>query len=52
MFGLGPLEIGVIVVIVVALFGPTLIRRLVRSGGETVKELRKVRAELKEEPHA
>ena len=40
MFGLGPLEIAVIVVVIVLLFGATKVRSLLRGAGEGVREFK------------
>lgn len=42
MFGLGATEIGIIVAIIVLLFGPKQIPRFAKSIGETMQELRKI----------
>jgi len=38
MFGLGPMEIGVIIVVIFIVFGPSLVKRL----GKVLTEFRKV----------
>jgi sec-independent protein translocase protein TatA len=40
MFGLGPLEIAVIVVAIVLLFGASKVRSLLRGAGEGVREFK------------
>ena len=40
MFGLGPLEIAVIVVVIVLLFGASKVRSLLRGAGEGVREFK------------
>lgn len=40
MFGLGMTEIGIIIGVVVLLFGPKQIPKLARSVGETIRELK------------
>lgn len=46
MFGLGPMEVGVIVLALVLIFGPRQIPKLGRALGETVKSIRGIGAEL------
>ena len=46
MFGLGPLELGVIAGIVILIFGPRQLPRLGRSLGQSLKEFRQVGKEL------
>ncbi len=41
MFGLGPLEIGAIVLIIFLLFGPKRLPDLARSVGEGIREFKK-----------
>lgn len=45
---LGPMELGVIVVIVMVIFGPKQLPKLGRSIGQTIKEFRGVGRELTE----
>lgn len=44
MFGLGPMELGVIVIVVFLVFGPSLVKRL----GRVLAEFRKVGQESEE----
>lgn len=46
MFGIGPMEIGIIVVVLLVIFGPSQIPKLGRSLGQTIVEFRKVGKEL------
>ncbi|MDY7083459.1 MAG: twin-arginine translocase TatA/TatE family subunit [Halobacteria archaeon] len=47
--GLGPLEIGIILLLVVVLFGANKIPKLARSAGEAKKEFQKSQLEAKKE---
>jgi sec-independent protein translocase protein TatA len=49
MFGLGPQEIGVILVIILVLFGARRLPELARSLGQGVKEFRKSVREIGED---
>lgn len=46
MFNLGPMELGIIAVIVLLIFGPSQLPKLGRSLGETRKALRDVQKEM------
>ena len=46
MFGLGPMELGVIAAICLIIFGPKQIPKLGKSIGETVKAVRGIRKEI------
>lgn len=46
MFGLGPFELGIIVLISVVIFGPRQLPKLGRALGDTVKEMRGIGKEL------
>ena len=50
MFGLGATEIGIIVAIILLLFGPKQIPRFAKSIGETIRELRRIGNEAETEP--
>ncbi len=45
---LSPIEIGVIGLILVVLFGAGLVSRLARTGGETFKEVKKIKKTFNE----
>lgn len=49
---LGPMEIGVILLIAVIVFGPRQIPKIGRSLGESIREFRKVAKELHGEDEA
>lgn len=46
MMGLGAPELGVIVLLVLLIFGPSQIPKLGKSIGGTIKEMRNIRKEL------
>lgn len=48
MFGLGPMELGIIVVLVVLLFGPSQLPKLGRAFGETRKAVRDIQKEMEQ----
>ena len=48
MFGLGPMELAVIGVIVALIFGPSQLPKLGKSLGQTIKEFRGVGKELQD----
>jgi len=50
MFGLGPLEIGIICLVIVLLFGPKQLPKFARSIGQTISELKKAGNELTQVP--
>ncbi len=45
---IGPTEILVIALILIVLFGSRIVTRLARTGGETVKEIKKVKKTFNE----
>lgn len=45
MFGIGPLELGIVALIVLLLFGPMIIRRMTKSVKETRKAMREFNTE-------
>lgn len=45
---LSPVEIGVIALILILLFGPKLVKNLGRLSGETVKEMKNVKKSINE----
>lgn len=47
--GLGPMELGIIVVLVVLLFGADKLPKLARGAGEAMTEFRKAKAEADQE---
>jgi len=47
MFGIGPMELGIIAVILMLIFGPRQIPRLGRAMGETIREFGKAGKELR-----
>ena len=47
MFGIGPMELGIIAVILLLIFGPRQLPRLGRSLGESIREFGKVGQELR-----
>ena len=49
MFGLGPLELGIIVSVVVLLFGPKQIPKFARSIAETIKEVKNFNKDVETE---
>lgn len=49
MFGLGPMEIGVIVIIALMLFGPARIPKVMRGIADGLKEFRKAGKEISDE---
>lgn len=49
MFGLGPLEIGIIFSVIVLLFGPKQIPKFARSIGETIKEIKGFNKDIENE---
>ena len=49
LFGLGPLEIGLIILAIVLLFGATKVRSLLRGAGEGVREFKDALKEPDEE---
>ena len=42
IFGLGPLELIIIVAVIVLLFAPTILPKLVRRAGDSVKAMREM----------
>ena len=46
MFGLGPMELGIIAVVLVLIFGPSQLPKLGRSLGDTVKAVRGIGDEI------
>ena len=49
MFGLGPLELGIIVLIALMIFGPRQLPKLGRSLGDTIREIRGIGKEITKE---
>ena len=49
MFGLGPLEIGVILLVVLLLFGAKKLPELARGLGKGIKEFKKASSDIKDE---
>ena len=49
MFGLGPMEIGVILFIILLLFGAKKLPELARGLGKGIKEFKKASSDLKDE---
>lgn len=49
MFGLGATELVIIFLIVVVLFGSSRIPKLIKSIGESIKELRKATKEIEKD---
>ena len=47
--GIGPLEIGLILLIVLIVFGPSKLPQLARAVGESIKEFKRASSEEKEE---
>ena len=43
---ISPAELGIIVVILILLFGGAFVKRLARTSGETVKEVKKLKQEF------
>lgn len=48
--GLGPLEIGLILLIVLIVFGPSKLPQLARAVGQSIKEFKKASSEGEESP--
>tara|TARA_Y100001970_G_C13676990_1_gene575844 strand:+ start:426 stop:599 length:174 start_codon:yes stop_codon:yes gene_type:complete len=49
MFGLGPMEIGVILFIILLLFGAKKLPELARGLGKGIKEFKKASSDIKDE---
>jgi len=49
MFGLGPLEIGVILLVVLLLFGAKKLPELARGLGKGIREFKKASSDIKDE---
>ena len=49
MFGLGPLEIGVILFIILLLFGAKKLPELAKGLGKGIKEFKKASSDIKDE---
>lgn len=49
MFGLGGAEMGVLLIIVLLIFGPSQIPKMARSIGEAMREFRKAQREITDE---
>ena len=49
MFGLGPMEIGVILFIILLLFGAKKLPELARGFGKGIKEFKKASSDIKDE---
>ncbi len=49
MFGLGGGEMGVLLIIVLLIFGPSQIPKMARSIGEAMREFRKAQREITDE---
>ena len=47
MFGLGPMELGIIALVLLLIVGPTMLPKLARSFGQSIKEFRGAGKELK-----
>lgn len=47
MFGIGPMELGIVAVILMLIFGPAQIPRLGKAMGQTIREFRGVGKELR-----
>lgn len=43
---ISPVELGIIIIILIVLFGNKIITRLARSSGETVKEIKNIKKEF------
>lgn len=43
---ISPVELGIIVIILIVLFGGKVITRLARTGGESVKEIKNIKKEF------
>lgn len=50
MFGLGPLEIGIIVLVLLLLFGPKQLPKFARSIGQTIGEIKHFGKEVEQIP--
>jgi sec-independent protein translocase protein TatA len=48
MFGIGPTEMAIVVILLILLFGPSQIPKLFRSFGQTIRESRNAMNELTE----
>jgi sec-independent protein translocase protein TatA len=46
MFGLGPMEIGIVAAVLLLLFGPSQLPKMGKSLGQTIREFRQVGKEL------
>lgn len=46
MFGLGPMEIAIIAIIVLLIFGPSRIPKLAKGLGSTVKEFKSAKRQI------
>jgi sec-independent protein translocase protein TatA len=49
MFGLGGAEMGILVIIILLVFGPSQIPKMARSIGEAMREFRKAQREISDE---
>jgi sec-independent protein translocase protein TatA len=49
MFGLGGAEMGILVIIILLVFGPSQIPKMARSIGEAMREFRKAQREITDE---
>ena len=49
MFGLGPTEMGVLLLIVLLIFGPSQIPKMARGLGQAMREFRKAQREISDE---
>jgi sec-independent protein translocase protein TatA len=49
LFGLGPMELGIIVLVILLLFGPKRLPEMGKAIGQTIKEMKKTQKEITEE---